>query len=54
MCKQVKYFQCKNCGFVISPLDVKYAKTCLLEYCPRCHDYPHPFKQVLEKREENG
>lgn len=46
---KVKYWQCEDCGFVVYPLEAKYSKFKILEYCPRCKAYPQPFKQIMEE-----
>lgn len=46
----IDYFQCEHCGFIIDPLEVKYAKINLLEYCPRCKDYPQPFRHIIKEQ----
>lgn len=52
MYKTITYFRCENCGFIIDAIEVKYAKFNMLEYCPRCHNYPQPFKLVTGERKE--
>lgn len=46
----IDYFQCEHCGFIIDPLEVKYAKINLLECCPRCKDYPQPFRHIIKEQ----
>lgn len=48
---EVKYFQCEDCGYILSTIETDNVKFKLLEYCPRCNAYPQPFKQVLEEQE---
>ena len=50
---EIDYFQCEHCGFIIDSLEVKYAKINLLEYCPRCKDYPQPFRHISIKEQTN-
>ena len=50
---EIDYFQCEHCGFIIDSLEVKYAKINLLEYCPKCKDYPQPFRHIIIKEQTN-
>lgn len=38
--KGIKYFQCRYCKKVFSPLEVQYSRVNILKECPYCHgDY---------------
>ncbi len=48
MSKEIKYFKCIICNYILSPIEVNNAKFDMLEYCPRCRSF-HPFEKVLQE-----